>query len=225
MHDNESDVAALLSKYGESSAAALLVKFYRLIEAVKQEYMSFERPRTEIALAALRDHYALLSTQLLPSPHKHHVRKEFVNGVEINSYNPGQFTKEAGQQAASFVRELNSPDAEFIHHGAFYLYAVTPDKRLMISAKAIPIVDLFFRTNPGNISHAHLVAQTGLSALCAGEVVFVKNDSKIVSSILNNRSGHFLPTRNALNNVLPTLAGILGIPKDNVFGLAIDRSL
>ncbi len=217
----ESD--SLIQTYGETSSAALLLKFLSLLSALGQS----ADPRADRAVAnaydALVEHYRAISRALVPSPHLAYVSKQIVDGQEISAYSRAAFLAKNAPVSGNDTVSIRPDNVGHLRSNAFHLYAVSVDAQVLTTRHPIPLPDLLMRRNPGNYTHAHLVAPLGLQVRCAGELIVARRDGRLAGLIVNNRSGHFLPGRKALIDVVPTLAHAFGIPADLVFPLAVDR--
>lgn len=210
----------MIHTYGEQSSAALLLKFHDLLSALKIE----DAERIDFAYKVLLQHYKIISENLTPGPHQRNILKRVtLEGNEISTYSREKFSS-VRQIALGNEAIRTHPDNLFhICPSGFHLYAVSEDGTVLTSKNPIPISALLLGRNPGGFTHAHLVEDFDLSVRSSGEIVCAKTQERLHGIIITNRSGHFQPSRSALNKVIPIIATSFGLHRSKIFPLAVDR--
>lgn len=207
----------LLARYGDESAVALLIKLARFVSCVKSA--GHVDANALECYRKLREHYRLIAPMLGPSPHRARITRKAEGNVSVL-----EFCRTAYSPRVSIDSEVQrlSPDA--LCDSAIHLYAVTPDRQTWISRVPMSIPELFARAAPGKLNHADLAAHAHLQTLCAGELLAVKVAGRVRAALVNNRSGHFLPTYEDLEAVRSELASAIQVPEAAVLMLAVDRT-
>lgn len=79
----------------------------------------------------------------------------------------------------------------------WYLYILTPERKLIIFDKPFSQLDMLISRDEYP-KHVTLACSSGLKVLCAGEILIGRNQNNELNFIINNKSGHYRPNKNDL---------------------------
>lgn len=215
----------VVERYGYYSSASLLMKYVYFIECLRRSGLC-EKVRRNLDVmrcyASLRDHYAEGSLTLPPSIYRANIGEVICNGHSCIQYDADAFRVEQANGAPEVAR-CRTLDSRAVVDASFYIYSIDRHDEVVVDVEPMAVHEVFFRKDGTRINHAHLVAERGLISACAGEVVFVRAEAKVNFAIINNRSGHFAPTKKHLGYAAEVFAKALEIPMDHVFPLCVSR--
>jgi hypothetical protein len=217
---------AVMSKYGEFSSAALLLKYLRLIDSIKRGAEHEGPAPTEHEASshrALTLHFENLSASIGRGVHDGFVREKVLDDCVALEYDREHFDEVHGEELARLGDRVSRLADIDVMDSALYTYSVTQAGDILVDRKPNDLDSLFREGGPEKVNHAHLVERHGLRVRCAGEAFFIRAGGKPVGAIVNNRSGHFYPAKRHLLAVLPIFQHALGLDPGRVFGLYIDR--
>jgi hypothetical protein len=206
-------------KYGYYSVTSLVIKYNILISILKM-FINLNNESDKAALSAqlekatiiLQDHYDKTSRIILVE-HNFHIIKEYLKKQKtLLEYDYNYYIKHYQPTAQKVQNETYTLKGDYSHSHHIisdnvYIYIVDKYGELIIYQQPISIIDLVFRkefkSNQGySLIHPYLVKTKDIIIQGAGEIIFVKNNSKeIKGCVVNNKSGHFMPPESTLQNV------------------------
>ncbi len=231
---NESYLTALKKyskKYGYYSIATLLLKYFNLLDSIELEINSnnwkIEKIKNSFEISAslilLKDHYNKSSEYFnvnLAKEHVENIKEIKINGILFKQYNKAKFFKRYSNKNITNHKDIiyvNQNIQNLIINKCFYVYAINKDLKPVIYRKPIPLKELILGKRIFNITHPELVFEDDLITACAGEVIFIKGLNSIEAVILNNKSGHFQPSINALEQAKLIFSKSLNLEKEKIF--------
>lgn len=216
-------------KYGYYSVAALLLKYSSAVEALNgyveaaPAHPVSHDARVQTTLACLRDHYRVSVAQAPSYDHTKHISVRTVDGIALTSYDVEAFRARDGRDRQAESCTLATGDAAGIISNAFYIYAIGPDMTVRLSRDPFLPEHVLLGVRDDLLTHAHLVADAGLTCAAAGETIFVKRDERVAAAIISNKSGHFRPKPESLRTARRVFADLFGIAEAMVFAVSVER--
>lgn len=220
--DKPDAVVDAIRQYGEFSAAALLLKKAELLRAMKA--VPSEPHAAHQCAERLRDHYAQIAGAFAPSPHADYVQHIVDGDRELLTYDARAYELLLRRDRSSLGACREPLTHESVADSAIHIYSIDVLGIVWISRQPLSLVGLFQRAAPGALNHADLVEHRGLRVLAAGELIAAKRRERVVGAIVNNRSGHFLPTKRHLDLACSRIASVLAIPRESVVSLSVARN-
>lgn len=224
-------------KYGYYSVAAILIKYHLAIYALdlvingSAENNDEYRKELENAKNLLQDHYHKTCRTPRDQSPAEWSREITVDGNVAYVYDERRYELEyskAGEEVACLVKPATQLIANDIESTKSYLYAVTQDRVPMVYLQPIPLTDLLYgqqriQVKNGPVAHPVLLHNHRVTALGAGEVIFIKDQrGKIQGLILNNKSGHFRPAAQSMSVVVEAFQKSLAVDKGNILSIEVE---
>jgi hypothetical protein len=155
-----SEFQSLVDRYGYYSSAALLVKYVQFLDCLQQNWRCGDvRKNVDVMsrYSLLRDHYAEVSTSLLPSIHADHVREVDLGGRSYLQYDREAFIAQRPDGAPLSGCAYRRLDPRSVADAVFYIYSIDRRGEIIINPEPMAVHDMFFRKDGARVTHAHLL--------------------------------------------------------------------
>lgn len=228
---------SISDRYGYYSVAALIIK-YNVLSTALEIRITLNKDQSAKFILELNKAINLVKEHYSNTTRKKRVSSELLVRCE-SIYNNGQehyiFDREyyyekykEASEVQHLVAKATPAVSKYIKAHNFYMYAVNSKMEPFIFKNIIPLREFiegrkYLKFNDIPIVHPMLLHDYNLTAVGAGEVIFIKNsDNVIKGAIINNKSGHYRPSTKSLIQVSSSFSKSLDLEEDCVVAIEVE---
>lgn len=228
---------SITNKYGYYSVAAIIIK-YNILSTALEIRIALNKGQSAVfmlelnkAVNLVKDHYSNTKRKKRDSNGLLGRCKSIIKNGQEHYIFDSEYYYEKYKEASEvqhLVAKVTPAVSEYIKAHNFYLYAVNNNMEPIIFKGIIPLREFiegrkYLKFNDTPIVHPMLLHNYNLTAIGAGEVIFVKNSKNLIKgAIINNKSGHYRPSTKSLIHVSSSFEKSLDLEEDCVVVIEVE---